>query len=63
MADVSLTLLPNLHTELAVYPLLQILVTAYRGHALRGNERLIGPVAHEHASWNMSKRAWVHAFA
>jgi len=30
---------------------------------LLGNERLIWPVAHVNASWNMSKHAWVHEFA
>jgi hypothetical protein len=41
--------------------------TEYHEHALLplllGNERLIWSVAHVNASWNISKRAWVHEFA
>jgi hypothetical protein len=41
--------------------------TIYHGRVLfpllLGNERLIWFVAHINASWNMSKRAWVHEFA
>jgi hypothetical protein len=39
----------------------------YHGQALLplllGNERLIWSVAHVNASWNTSRRAWVHEFA
>jgi hypothetical protein len=52
----------NLHTELDVHPLLQILVTTvYRGHAPL--PLLLGSVARVNPSWSMPKRALVHEFA
>jgi hypothetical protein len=42
-------------------------LTSYHGHVLLqlllGNERLIWSLVHINATWNVSKRAWVHEFA
>jgi len=71
-ANVSLALLPIFTQNLmfihcSTFLSLIFLPTVCHGHVLLplllGNELLIWSVAHVSASWNMSKRAWVHEFA